>query len=292
MIVITGGCGFIGSHLADTLGEVRVIDIDNKHISPKAEIVKLDVRNREVIEACKGAKVIYHFAANPDVKVSVKNPLGTFEHNTVGTINLLEAARINDAKFVFASTSTIYGEAEPPTHEESSVLPISPYGASKAACDAFISAYSNSYGLDAVSCVYGNIFGPRSDHGVVFDFFNKLMDNPNEMEILGDGKQKKSYLYISDAVAGTLLVSDKAKGYDKFNISSDEWITVDEIAKVVADELGLDPKFTYTGEKRGWVGDVPKFRLDISKISSLGWKPKLSTEQGIREYVRWLKARR
>jgi UDP-glucose 4-epimerase len=292
MIVITGGCGFIGGHLADALGKVRVIDVKKGYLSPEAEFVKCDVRKKGVIDACKGADTIYHFAADPDVKVSVGSPMKTFETNTAATINLLEAARLNSSKFIFASTSTIYGEAKPPTSEDSPALPISPYGASKAACDAFISAYSHTYGIDAVSCVYGNIFGPRSDHGVVFDFYNKLMKNPNEMEILGDGKQKKSYLYISDAISATLLLAGKVRGYNKYNIALEGWTTVNEIAEVVSDELGLSPKFTYTGGERGWVGDVPKFRLDISKLKSLGWKQEVPVEDGIRKYVQWLKSRR
>ncbi len=293
MMLVTGGCGFIGSHIVDSLAsknDVLVIDKKKGFISPKAKYVIADILDqKKKISLTRGADAIFHFAADPSVKRSVESPLDNFELNVGGTITLLEAARANDVKkFVFASSSTIYGNAKMPTSETEPALPVSPYGASKASCDAYLSAYARAYGINAVSCVYGNIFGPRSDHGVMYDFYHKLLRNPDRLEILGDGKQRKSYLYISDTVDATILCADRTMGYGKYNISSDEWTTVNEIARIIAETMGLSPQFTHCGGKMGWAGDVPNFKLDISKVKKLGWKPRLSTRDGIKHYIEYL----
>lgn len=294
MIIVTGGSGFIGSYIVDSLvGENDVLVIDKKtgFTNPRAKYVNADICDaKDMTKLTKGAEIIFHFAADPNVRESAEKPMASFDVNVVGTVNMLEAARTNDVrKFIFASSSTIYGNAKIPTKETEPAFPISPYGASKASCDAFLSAYVDAYGIDGVSCVYGNIFGPRSDHGVMYDFYHKLLRDPNKLMILGNGKQQKSYLYITDTIDATLLCSDKAKGYNKYNISSDEWINVEKIARVICDEMKISPVLNYTGGKSGWVGDVPKFKLDISKIRKLGWKPKVSTEDGIRRYINYLK---
>lgn len=295
-VLVTGGSGFIGSHIVDSLvekNEVVVVDKKTGFTNPKAKYIVADILDLEKMkEIAKEVDQIFHYAANPSVQESVERPSETFELNVTGTINMLEAARYADVKtFVFASSSTIYGNAPIPTKETTPTSPVSPYGASKAASDAYIAAYSRIYGFNAVSCVYGNIFGPRSDHGVMFDFFHKLVRDPKKLEILGDGKQQKTYLFISETVDATLLCADKVRGYDKFNISSEEWITVNDIARIISDEMDINPKFVHLGGKTGWVGDIPKFKLDISKIKSLGWEPKISTEEGIRNYIRYLKSK-
>ena len=292
---VTGGAGFIGSHITDALskkGNVTVIDNlssgQKKNIN-KAKLVKKDLRKKNSIKKITG-DTVFHFAASPDVKKSSKKPMQTFENNVKATMNVLEGCRKNDVKkIIFASTSTVYGKAEKiPTPEEYKKHPISNYGASKLASESFIISYSESYGINASIVRYANIFGPRSDHGVMFDFFHKLRKNPNQLKILGNGKQNKSYLYIKDAVSATLLAS-KQTGINIYNIGSDEQLTVDKIAKVIADELDLDPKFKHTGGESGWKGDVPAMLLDITKIKKLGWEKKVPIKKGIRKYIRWLK---
>jgi UDP-glucose 4-epimerase len=242
-----------------------------------------------LVEKTKSADVIFHYAAAPSVKESSEDPLHSFEQNVQGTINVLEAARRNDvSQLVFASTSTVYGEAEIPTPESAPLKPISNYGASKVACEMYMRSYSSLYGITAIVLRYANIFGPRTSHGVMYDFFCKLKQDPKKLEILGNGKQKKSYLYINDCIDATLTSLRTKRQFDAFNIGSEEQVTVDRIAEVMSDELGLNPEFEYTGGKRGWKGDVPVMLLDVNKIKSLGWEPKVSTEDGIRRYVRWL----
>jgi UDP-glucose 4-epimerase len=292
-VLVTGGCGFIGSHLVDRLvrkHEVIVVDLKKRFVNEKATYVEADILDQKKMEdIAKDIDTIFHMAADPNVKESVNKPMESFRINVKGTVSMLESARKNDVKnFVFASSSTVYGLADPKTKEVAPILPISPYGASKAACDAYISAYSHSYGMTGISCVLGNIFGPRSDHGVMYDFFHKLKRNPDELMILGNGLQKKSYLYITDTISAMLLVATKANGYQKFNITSDEWVTVNDIAEIISDEIGLKPKFRYTGGEAGWRGDVPRFKLDISRVKKFGFVPKVSTEQGIRMYVKYL----
>lgn len=298
-IVVTGGAGFIGSHLVDELvnegHEITVIDSlcagKQENINKKAKFVKKDIRQNLVPEF-KGVDTVFHFAADPEVKSSADDPTKSFDINVVGTMNTLECCRKADVKhMVLASTSTVYGDAkEIPTPEDHPTLPISNYGASKLACEAYLSSYSGSYGIKGTSLRYANIFGERSNHGVMFDFYNKLKQNPNELEILGDGKQDKSYLYVSDCVAGSLVAWQKQKAkYDIFNIGSKDKVTVNHLTKLICKNLGADPLFKYTGTKRGWTGDVPIMLLDISKLEKLGWKPKISFEEGIRRYIEWLK---
>lgn len=307
-ILVTGGCGFIGSHIVDELIKHgnKVIVLDNlssstiknvePHLSKKDfRFIKGDIRDFNLLKSLlRDVDIVFHYAANPDVRLSVEKPDIDFKINVEGTFNVLEAMRLNDVtNMVFASSGgTLYGEAEViPTPENYPPKPISVYGASKAACEAYISAYCGFYGLNAVSLRYANIIGPRSTHGVVYDFFMKLKRNPNELLVLGDGRQKKSYLYISDCVKASMLVVEKhRKGFDVFNIGSDDWITVNEIAKIVIKNLGLENvKIKYTGGDRGWPGDVPLMLLDISKIKALGWKPGVPIEKGIALYVDWLK---
>lgn len=297
-VLITGGAGFIGSHLVDSLkeeNEVLVYDnFSNAVIKEKQSEVAYfeeDVLDLPaLIERTKNIDLIFHYAAAPSVKESSESPLHSFEQNVRGTLNVLESMRKNDIPWlVFASTSTVYGEAETPTPESAPLKPISNYGASKVACEMYVRSYSSLYGIQAVVLRYANIFGPRSSRGVMYDFFHKLKENPKRLEILGNGKQNKSYLYIDDCIDATLTSLRTKKQFDVFNIGSEEQVTVDRIAQVMSDELGLDPEFKYTGGKRGWKGDVPVMLLDLSKIKSLGWELKVPTVESIRRYVRWLK---
>jgi UDP-glucose 4-epimerase len=298
-VAVTGGAGFIGSHLTDSLlaekNEVTVIDnlsTGNLEYLPNTiKFVKKDIR-QDLQNELKGIETVFHFAADPVVKKSADNPTICFDINVVGTMSVLEACRRANVKhIIFASTSTVYGNASTiPTPEDYQCIPASNYGASKLACEAYLAAYSASYSIKATSLRFANIFGERSNHGVMFDFYHKLKKNPNELEILGDGKQDKSYLHVSDCVSAILLAAKKQKHkYDVYNVGSSEKTTVNHLAKLVCKNFGTDPLFKYTGSKQGWVGDIPLMLLDISKIEKLGWKQQVSFEEGVRRYIDFLK---
>ena len=307
-VVVTGGAGFIGSYIVERLVEeencnVTVIDDLSagskktiEHLKDKIEFVVADIRDEDILQKISSGKdTIFHFAADPNVKTSVTNPQNSFNINVRGTFLILETMRRLDIpNIVFASSGgTLYGQVDVfPTPEDLQIRPISAYGATKAAVEVYLSAYCASYGMNAVSLRYANIFGPRSTHGVMFDFYHKLKKNPKQLEILGDGKQIKSYLYITDCIDASLIAAKKGVeiGFEAFNIGTDKWTTVNEIANVIADEMGLkDVKYTYTGGQAGWTGDVFKMLLSTEKINKLGWTPKTTIEEGIRLYIRWLK---
>jgi len=294
-IAVTGGSGFIGSHLVGALlGKHEVLVVDKRKPDGNgpagAAFIQMDIRDD--LGACfAGCDAIYHLAADPSVSGSSANPAGSFADNVVGTFNVLEAARKNDVgQVVFASTSAVYGNAKMPTKEDAPIAPASNYGASKAAGEAYIRAYSECYGIKASALRYANIFGEGSGHGVMHDFFRKLSANPARLEILGDGKQQKSFMYVKDAVFATVLVAGKQGGkFEAFNVGSENCVNVDELARLVASEMGLSPSFMHTGGQ-AWKGDVPMMLLDISKLKKLGFAPKYSFEQGLKNYVGWLKS--
>jgi len=294
-ILVTGGAGFIGSHLVDRLaaeGEVRVIDnlssgrLENLAHRRDVEVIIGDLKNpQDAQKAVRGVDAVFHFAANPEVRVSTTNPDIHFSENVVATFNLLEAMRKNDAtQLVFASSSSVYGEPpQIPVDEEAPLRPVSVYGASKAACENLIHAYAKLYGFRAVALRYANVVGPRLRHGVIWDLINKLKKNPHELEILGDGKQVRSYIYIDDAVEATLLAWKKTNdAYAAYNVAAEDWITVDEVADLVIEAMGLtNVKKTYKPVLHGvgWPGDVKKIALKIDKIKQLGFKPQLNSKE-------------
>ncbi|MHA1594173.1 MAG: NAD-dependent epimerase/dehydratase family protein [Candidatus Baldrarchaeia archaeon] len=313
-VVVTGGAGFLGSHLVDKLifrgCNVTVIDnlssgkIDNLRVSltsGRLRVVIQDLKNvnDEWMAEFKNKDVVFHFAANPEVRVSVTDPQIHFEENLRVTFNVLEAMRKCDVPLiVFASTSTVYGDAKKiPTPEDYHPLePISVYGAVKLACEVLIQTYSKLYGIRGLILRYANIIGARSTHGVIVDFIRKLRHNPKELEILGDGTQRKSYLHVSDAVDATLHALDVfvegSLPCDVYNIGSEDWISVREIADIIVEEIGLENvKYVYkpmTADGRGWPGDVKFMLLDISKIKGTGWKPRLNSRDAVRKTVREL----
>ena len=312
-VLVTGGAGFIGSHLLDRLismsSKVSIIDnlsngsIDNikEHLrSGKINFVKADVKSIEFLYKEEGdIDIIFHYAANPEVKVSTVSPEIHFNENVYATFKVLELCRRYDIPYlVFASTSTVYGDAKIlPTPEDYHPLePISVYGASKLACENLIISYSKLYGIKSLILRYANIIGPRSNHGVIIDFINKLRKNPSELEILGDGSQKKSYLHVYDAVDATLhlfnVFKKSNKDYDIYNVGNEDWITVKEIADIVVEEMGLNNViYKYkpaTPDGRGWMGDVKFMLLDITKLKSTGWKPRWSSCEAVRKTVRQL----
>lgn len=297
-IAVTGGAGFIGSHTADYLirkgHDVSIIDNFSsglkENINSQAKLFEKNVASDD-LECLRGMDAVFHMAASPDVRSSADSPEDGFRNNVLATFNTLEACRKLDIKqVVFASTSTVYGEVDViPTPEDYPTKPISNYGASKLACEAYLSSYSSSYGIKATVLRYANIYGERSTHGVAFDFYHKLKKNSEVLEILGDGKQEKSYLHIDDCISASIAAFEKqSKLYDVFNVGSSEKNTVDEIAKLVSRRMGLSPEFSYTGTTRGWVGDVRVMLLSTKKIGSLGWSQKVSLQEGIGMYVDWL----
>jgi UDP-glucose 4-epimerase len=310
-VLVTGGAGFIGSHLVDYLmkhgEEVRVFDnlsagslsnLERWLDDPRLEFVRGDLLNpSEVGGAVEGCVVIYHLAANPEVRIWRAAPKEHFRQNIEATYNLLEALRRRgDAEtLVFASSSTVYGEADLlPTPEDYAPLkPISIYGASKLAAEALVSAYASMYGFRCVVYRMANIVGPRCSHGVIYDFVGKLQNNPRELEVLGDGTQSKSYLYVDDCVEGMILGWERTGGrVEILNIGSEDRVDVMTIARIVIEEMGLSGvEIRLTGGVeggRGWKGDVKLMQLDMSKLRSLVWRPRLNSAEAVRRTARAL----
>ncbi|MCA6213511.1 SDR family NAD(P)-dependent oxidoreductase [Thermococcus sp. 101 C5] len=311
-ILVTGGAGFIGSHLVDRLmeegHEVRVLDdlsagnlenlkrwIDHERF----EFIRGDMRRGEACEkAVKEVEAVFHLAANPEVRIGAQSPELLYETNVLITYNLLEAMRKEGVKILaFTSSSTVYGEAQKlPTPEDYGPLePISVYGGAKLAAEALISGYAHTFDMKAITFRLANIIGKRSNHGVIYDFINKLKKNPERLEILGDGTQRKSYLHVSDTVDAMVYLFNEflkeAKIYDVYNIGNEDWITVKEIAEIVSREMGLSPEFYFTGGVdggRGWKGDVKIMLLSIEKAKAKGWKPKMNSYQAVEKTVREL----
>ena len=304
-MLITGGAGCIGSELASKLLDIGnfVIVYDNMS-SGKAEHIEglLDNKNFEFIEGdilnfdmlknvIKGSDIVFHMAANPDIKYKEGDTTDKdLKQNVMGTYNVLEAMRINNIKkIVFSSTSAVYGNAEIiPTPERYGPLkPTSLYGASKLACEALISSYCYMFGFQAWIYRFANTIGSKNRKRgtmVITDFIKKLRENKNELEILGNGLQEKSYMLIDDCIDGMLFGINNAKEkVNILNLSPGDSISVNEIAKIIIEEIGLfNVKIKYTGGEQGWLGDVPKSALSSKKMEKLGWKARYNSEQSVR----------
>lgn len=253
------------------------------------EILKGDLKKVEdCLKAVEGVKIVFHFAANPEVRVSTTNPRVHFDENVVATFNLLEAIRKSDVDYlVFASSSSVYGESEQiPVAENAPLKPVSVYGASKLACEALMHAYSALYGVTTVALRYANVVGPRLRHGVIYDFIRKLMENSNQLEILGDGMQTRSFIYIIDAIEATLIALNHAsKPFEAYNVASEDWITIKQVANIVIETMGLrNVKCIYNPTQHGigWLGDVKKIALDIRHLKALGFKPKYNSTKAVK----------
>ena len=287
--IVTGGAGFIGSHLTDYLTKsgADTVIIDNlstgRHLNKKAKFFKRDLRLSTDIRLGRGS-VIYHLAANPDVKSSAVDTVEHFRSDVLTTINLMELARKHDAsKVIFSSSSVVYGESPiVPTPESAPLKPISNYGIFKLFCEMIIEHYSELYGIDYAILRFANVTGGRSEHGIVHDFTLKLKKNPKRLEILGDGRQSKSYIYYSDAVSA-LVHASKLKKNECFNVGSSDTVSVKEIADIVSHEAGLNPEYVYINKMngRGWAGDVRKMLLSTKRARKLGWKPMYSSRKAI-----------
>jgi UDP-glucose 4-epimerase len=303
-ILVTGGAGFIGAALVPVLlnngYSVTVIDhlLSRKKVDLKAflsldnfEFIHLDLLDVDKLNnVVKKCDLIFHLAANSEVRRGYFNTEVDFLNNIVATRNILESMRISDKckKIIFTSSSVIYGEPHTiPTPENYGPLkPISLYGATKLACEALISAYVATFGFDAVIFRLANVIGPTSRHGVIFDFFMKLKrSNGKFLEILGDGTQKKSYLYIDDCISGLSIgLNQFDSGIEIFNVGSDDQVDTNTIAQIIIDELGLHPEIKHSSESndgRGWIGDVKHMLLSTDKLKKIGWKINHSSKDSV-----------
>jgi UDP-glucose 4-epimerase len=305
---ITGGAGFIGSNLADRLladghqvtaydnlstGQPKFLDVARR--SPNFALVEGDVLDEaKLTAAVKGHDVVFHLAANADVRFGTDHPRRDLEQNTIATQNVLEAMRLNGVKRIgFSSTGSVYGEPNVHPTPEDAPFPIqtSLYAASKLAGEAMIQAYVTGFGFQAYIFRFVSILGERYSHGHVFDFVRALQQDPTKLRILGNGLQRKSYLYVQDCVEAILTVLDKAKDpVNVYNLGTDEYCQVNDSVGWISGKLGVGPKREYTGGERGWVGDSPFIFLDTKKVRSLGWKPKLTIRQGVEKTVEYLAA--
>lgn len=306
--LVTGGAGFIGSHLVDSLmlegcDVIAVDDLSSGNKRnlkewldhPRFKLVVADLKNlKEVKSAIKDVETIFHMAANPEVSIGAQDPSVHFNENLLVTFNVLEAMQQSEApkQIVFASTSTVYGEAEEiPTPEGySPMLPISTYGATKLGCEALVCAYSYTFNLRSLILRLANVVGSRSNHGVIYDFIQKLRKDSRRLEILGDGSQKKSYLYVMDCVDAIIHLTSRFMRGDSrietYNIGSHDQVTVKEIAEIVMDAMNLgNVDLVYTGGVdggRGWKGDVKYMQLSIDRLLKTGWKPKRNSAEAVR----------
>jgi len=304
---ITGGAGFIGSNMADELSnnpENRITIYDNfstgfeeflKRLETKknVEIIKGDLLNETKLnEAIKENEFVLHFAANADVRFGLDHPRKDLEQNTIATYNVLEAMRLNGIKKIaFSSTGSVYGEAKKIPTPEDCPFPVqtSLYASSKLAGEALISSYCEGFGFTGYIFRFVSILGERYTHGHVFDFYKKLIENPEELYILGDGKQRKSYLYIKDCINAMLTVIQKANDLvNIYNLGTDEYCEVNQSVKWICKYLGLNPKLVYSGGKRGWVGDNPFIFLDCTRLKNLGWKAEFSIEKAVIKTVQFI----
>ena len=308
--LVTGCAGFIGSNLVDKLllNNNKVIGIDNFSTGKKQflenalnnkdfKFIQSDLKNIEnYMSDIKGINLIFHMAANADVRFGLNHPNKDLNENTINTFRVLETMRKSNVKnIIFASTGSVYGEAEIIPTPENCPFPTqtSLYGASKLAAEGFISAYCEGYSFNAVSCRFVSLMGPRYTHGHVVDFVNSLKKNNSRLTILGDGTQYKSYFHVYDCMDAMIMLSDKLlsneiKGFLPLNLGTNQGITVKESAKIICQTLGFNPEFYYTGGNKGWIGDNPKIELDIKKALKLGWQPSYNIKESIEDTAKWV----
>ncbi|MSS70596.1 MAG: NAD-dependent epimerase/dehydratase family protein [Candidatus Latescibacteria bacterium] len=313
-IFISGGCGFIGSHLVERLAgrhEVTLYDDlssgKKAFIAPflksgKVKLIQDDLLNtRRLYRAMKGHDLVFHLAANPDIRYGIEKTDTDLKLGTLATYNILEGMRRNGIpRIAFASSSVVYGEPRQfPTPEDyGPLLPLSLYGASKLACEGLLTAFAHTFGITACIFRFANIVGGRTTHGVLHDFRNKLRKDPDVLEVLGDGKQKKSYLLVDDCISAMRYVIRHTGGKNPkgegaahvFNLGSGDQVSIAEIAHLMVKTFGRPgAQIRYTGGRRGWRGDVPTMRLDVSRINRLGWKARLGSRGAVEEAIRRMK---
>jgi len=301
---VTGGAGFVGSFLVEKLLARRhhVTVYDNlssgkyefiRHHTEKHnfKFIKSDLLDSKKLKAAvRGADFVFHLAANPDIRHGIKFTDTDLKQNTLVTFNVLEAMRsARISKIAFSSSSVVYGEARklPIPEDYGPLVPISLYGASKLACEGLVSAYCGTFGFQGWIFRFANVVGPRMTHGIICDLTEKLRRDKKKLKVLGDGRQKKSYLYVTDCIDAILLAIRKSKeNVNIFNFGSGDWIRVSEIAKTLLRLAGLkETKIVYTGGERGWPGDVPRFLLDVGKLSRLGWKARYNSKEAVKKAI-------
>lgn len=305
---VTGGAGFIGSNMVDRLlslgNEVVVYDnfstgrrefLENALMYDSFTLVEGDTLDYgKLKETMEGSEFVFHFAANADVRMGCEHPKKDLEQNTIATFHVLEAMRENGIKKIgFSSTGSVYGEADVIPTPENAPFPVqtSLYAASKLAGEGMIAAYCE--GFDFTACIFRfvSILGERYTHGHVFDFYRKLQDDPGRLYILGNGKQRKSYLYVQDCLDAILTVVENARErVNIYNLGTDEYCEVNDSAGWISEKMGVSPVFEYAGGERGWIGDNPFIYLDTAKVRGLGWKPKYSIKDGVMKTVEFLEA--
>jgi UDP-glucose 4-epimerase len=306
--LVTGGAGFIGSNLVDRLlqagHDVVVYDnfstgreefLEEARKSARLQIVCADMLDMHALGvALRGIDFVFHLAANADVRFGTQYPRRDLEQNTIATFNLLEAMRARGVRRIaFSSTGSVYGEPEVFPTPENSPFPIqtSLYGASKLACEGLIEAYAEGFNFQVFVFRFVSILGERYSHGHVLDFYQKLLANPDRLSVLGDGMQRKSYLYIQDCVDALVLATSRGEQrVNRFNLGTEEYSTVNDSIDWITAELGLKPQRIYSGGIRGWVGDSPFIFLDTSSIRAMGWRPKVTIRQGVLRTLRFLQA--
>jgi UDP-glucose 4-epimerase len=305
---VTGCAGFIGSNLVDRLltnghavtgydnfstGQEDFISSAIQH--PKFRLIRGDTLDISALtEAMNGAEFIFHMAANADVRFGTQHPRRDLEQNTIATYNVLEAMRANHIRQIaYSSTGSVYGEASVFPTPEDAPFPVqtSLYGTSKLAGEGLIQAYCEGYGFQGYIFRFVSILGERYSHGHVFDFYKQLLKHPSELNILGDGHQRKSYLYIQDCIDAMLTVIGRVQEkVNIYNLGTSEYCQVNDSVSWICEHLRLNPQRTYSGGERGWIGDSPFIFLDTTKICALGWKPKFTIQQGIIRTLEYLKA--
>ena len=312
-VFVTGAAGFIGSNLVDRLLSEgrRVVGWDNfstgqaeflaaAQQNPNFSLVRGDDLDLNALtRAMAGCDTVFHLAANADVRFGLDHPRKDLEQNTVATFNVLEAMRASGARtLAFSSTGSVYGEATviPTPEDHSFPIQTSLYAASKVAGEGMIAAYCEGYGFEGYIFRFVSILGERYTHGHVYDFHQQLSDHPDYLKVLGDGTQRKSYLYVGDCLSAMLHVMNRSLAksakhrVEVFNLGTDEYVEVNSSVKYICGALGLEPKLEYSGGNKGWVGDNPFIFLDTRKIRATGWKPTLTIEQAIVRTVEWLRA--
>lgn len=306
--IVTGCAGFIGSNFVDRLISEghQVIGLDNFSTGqrnflamsldhPSFKLIEIDLFSDEKIlgDVFSGGDIVIHLAANADVRFGTDHPRKDLEQNTITTYNVLEAMRVNGIKKIaFSSTGSVYGESRLIPTPEDGPFPVqtSLYGASKSACEGLISAYCEGFGYQSWIFRFVSILGERYTHGHIFDFYQKLKKDPSCLEVLGNGKQRKSYLYVQDCIDAVMLAIKKAEEkVNIFNLGVNGYVEVNDSIGWICQELGVSPRLEYSGGDRGWIGDNPFIFLDTKKIQALGWRPRFDIEQGVRQTVKYLK---